>query len=50
MTELFTWLTGFATFEIATIGTTAVTVGLITAYGMIGTLAFMLLKRAKGRG
>lgn len=49
MADLYTWLTGFATFNIATIDTTDITIGLITAFSMIGLLALALLKRARGR-
>jgi len=49
MTELFSWLTGFATFNIATVDTVEITIGLVTAFAMIGGLAFGLLKKARGR-
>lgn len=49
MADFFTWLSDFFSFEIAMIGTTSVTLGLILAFSLIASLALRTFKRVGGR-
>jgi len=50
MADLAGWIGDFLTIEIATIGTTTVTLGLVTALSLIAGLALNVIRKAKGRG
>jgi len=50
MTDLAGWIGDFLTIEIATIGTTVVTLGLMVALSLIAGLALGVIRRVRGRG
>lgn len=50
MADLFTWISGFLTMDVATIGTTDITLGLMLALSLIAGVALSVIKKAKGRG
>lgn len=50
MAELFVWIEDFFSFTIATIGTTDVSLGLLTAFGLIASLVMGIRRKAAGRG
>ena len=47
MADLITWITSIFTMELATIGTTPVTLGYMAAAGLVTTFALKVFKKAK---
>jgi len=50
MVDALAWITSVLEMEIATIGTTVVTLGLLLAVGLIFGFAVGAFKRVRGRG
>jgi hypothetical protein len=49
MAEAISWITDFLAIELATIGTTVVTLGFMVAVSLVAGFALTVAKRAKGR-
>ncbi len=50
MTDFITWMGDVLGMDIATVGTTTVTLGLILVYSLIAGLALSVWRKARGRG
>lgn len=50
MTDLVTWITDLFGVSLGTIGTTDITLGIITAFSLVSGLVLTFFRRVKGRG
>lgn len=49
MADLFAWMSDFLSFEIAVIGTTSITLGLMLAFALVAGLVMRIWRKAGGR-